>query len=176
MEVPSQKEAVQILRNSGCSEQVINHCIAVSKLAKEIAQICHKKGLKVDIKVVEIGGLLHDLGRAKTHGIRHSVIGGEIARSMGLSEPIISIIERHVGAGISKEEAKVLEIPERSYIPVTLEEKIVSYADKLIEGDRQVKIDETIGKFSRQLGNDHPAIGRLRALHTFFSDILKDNK
>ena len=176
MEVPSQKEAVQILRNSGCSEQVINHCIAVSKLAKEIAQICHKKGLKVDIKVVEIGGLLHDLGRAKTHGIRHSVIGGEIARSMGLSEPIISIIERHVGGGISKEEAKVLEIPERSYIPVTLEEKIVSYADKLIEGDRQVKIDETIGKFSKQLGKDHPAIGRLRALHTFFSDILKDSK
>ena len=176
MEVPSRKEAVRTLQNSGCSEQVINHCIAVSRLAKEIAQICQKKGLKVDIRLVEIGGLLHDLGRAKTHGIRHSVIGGEIARSLGLPEPIISIIERHVGAGISKEEAKVLEIPEKSYIPVTLEEKIVSYADKLIEGDRQVKIDETIGKFSRQLGNDHPAIGRLRALHTFFSDILKDSK
>jgi uncharacterized protein len=176
VEIPSQKEAIMILRKAGCSEQVINHCITVSRLAKEIAQVCQKKGFKVDIRLVEIGGLLHDLGRAKTHGIRHSVMGGEIARSMGLSEPIISIIERHIGAGISKEEAKVLEIPEKSYIPVTLEEKIVSYADKLIEGDRQVEIDETIGKFSRQLGNDHPAIGRLRALHTFFSDILKDSK
>lgn len=176
MEVPSQKEAVRILRKAGCSEQVMNHCIKVSKLAKEIAQICQTKGFKVDIRLVELGGLLHDLGRAKTHGIRHSVMGGEIARSMGLSEPIISIIERHIGAGISKEEARVLEIPEKSYIPVTLEEKIVSYADKLIEGDRQVEIDETIGKLSRQLGNDHPAIGRLRTLHTFFNDILKDSK
>ena len=168
------EEAKLILRKARCSEKVIDHCLAVSKLAGEIAERCSRKGLDVDVDLVEVGGLLHDLGRAKTHGIRHAVVGGEMARELGLSNALVLIIERHLGAGILKEEAKALGLPEKSYIPETLEEKIVAYADKLIEGNRQVRMEETISKFEEELGPKHPAIRRLRALKKFFDDVLKD--
>ena len=41
---------------------------------------------------------------------------------------------------------------------MTLEEKIVTYADKLIEKAKVVPIENTISKFSRELGADHPAL------------------
>jgi uncharacterized protein len=163
-----------ILRKARCSEKVIDHCVTVSTLARKLAESCKRKGLKVDVNLVEVGGLLHDLGRARTHGIKHAVVGGEMAAEIGLPPAMISVIERHVGAGISKDEAKVLGLPEKSYIPETLEERIVSYADKLIEGNRQVDIEETISKFSRELGPHHPTIGKLRRLHNFFKETLED--
>jgi len=107
---------------------------AVSKLAVEIAEKCRKKGYDVNLELVEIGALLHDIGRAKTHTVHHAITGAEIARSLDLPEPVISIIKRHVGGGITQKEAKKLGWPKDIYTPQTLEEKIVSYADKLIEG------------------------------------------
>lgn len=74
-------------------------------------------------------------------------------------------MERHVGSGIPAEEAVKIGLPKRDFIPETLEEKIVSYADKLIEGKHRVPFDEALDKFAKDLGADHPAIDRLRRLH-----------
>jgi len=129
----------------------------------EIAEACKDKGLEVDLELVEIGALLHDIGRAKTHSVHHAVIGAEIAESLGLPKSVISIIKRHVGGGISSREARKLRWPRDVYLPQTLEEKIVSYADKLIEGSRRVPIDKTIKIFSKELPPS--SIARIRRLH-----------
>jgi uncharacterized protein len=126
------------------------------------------------MRLVKIGALLHDIGRSRTHSVDHVIIGAEIAKSLDLPEPIISIIERHAGSGISIEEAEKLEWPIKSYIPETLEEKIVTYADKLVEGGRKVPIEQTIKKHSRKLGETHPSIRRLRELHRELSQIIGD--
>ena len=47
----------------------------------------------------------------------------------------------------------------------TSEEKIVTYADKLVEGGREVDIGVTAEKMADELGRDHPALDRLKALH-----------
>jgi uncharacterized protein len=100
-----------------------------------------------------------------THGVEHGVVGGRIARELGLPENLVKIIERHVGAGIPLDEAETLGFPEGEYKPETLEEKIVTYADKLIEGKDVVNINEIIDKFEKELGKNHPAIKRLKELH-----------
>ena len=82
---------------------------------------------------MEAGALLHDLGRSKTHTVDHAVVGAQIAQSIGLPESVVRIIKRHVGAGITAEEAEWLGWPKDVYEPQTLEEKVVSYADKLID-------------------------------------------
>jgi uncharacterized protein len=167
--LPSPEEAVKILREAGCSDDVIKHCEAVARLAVQIAKRCLKNGVNVNVQLIRIGALLHDIGRSKTHKVHHAVVGAEIARSLGLPKPVISIIERHVGGGISSDEASKLGWPSGSYMPETLEEKIVSYADKLIEGTRIVPIEETIKKFRMELGEDHPAIERIRRLQNEIS-------
>jgi len=161
--LPSREQALQFLRQSGCLGNVIKHCNAVAEVALEIAKACKERGLNVDLELVEIGALLHDIGRAKTHSVHHAVIGAEIAKSLGLTEPVISIVKRHVGGGITAKEAKKLGWPTDIYIPQTLEEKIVSYADKLVEGSQRVPIEKTIEHFSKELPPS--AIARIWRLH-----------
>ncbi len=172
--LPSAQEALRFLSESRCSPQVIKHCKTVATIATEIAEACQKRGLNVDAKLVRIGALLHDIGRSKTHTVNHVIRGAEIAKSLGLPKPIISIIERHAGGGISTEEAKRLGWPIKSYIPQTLEEKIVTYADKLVEVGRKAPIERSIKKLSRELGEAHPSIRRLRELHIEFSRLIGD--
>jgi len=154
-----------MMRDAGCSRSVIDHCKNVTRLAMKIADAFKRQGFNVDLALVEAGALMHDLGRSSTHGVEHGAVGGELARRIRLPEPLARIIERHVGAGITAEEAERIGLSGGSYVPETLEEKIVAYADKLIEGNRQVDIEVTVEKFARELGGDHPALDRLRALH-----------
>ena len=173
-EFPSPQMALKLLSQSGCSSRVIAHCKAVTALAVQIAKDCEKKGLNVDIKLVEVGALLHDIGRSKTHGVDHVVRGAEIARSLNLPESVVSVIERHAGGGITLGEAKKLGWPIKSYVPNTLEEKIVTYADKLIEGLRRVPVERTVKKLSRELGKNHSSVVRVKKLHEEFSILIGD--
>jgi len=168
--LPSPEEAVKILEESGCSKNVVRHCKTVAKVAVQIAEKCAKNGAHVDIELVQIGALLHDLGRAETHGVNHPIVGAKIARSRGLPERLVRIIERHLGGGISVKEARKFGWPEGKYIPETLEEKIVTYADKMVEGESRVPIERTVQKLKGRLGVDHPSARRVLSLQ---KEILK---
>ena len=111
--LPTPDECLYYLRLYDCSQAVINHCLAVRDLAIRIAGYTD-----ANIELVEIGALLHDIGRGKTHGIQHAVTGAEIARELDLPSEIVNIIERHLGAGIPKEDAIELGLPEKNYLPV----------------------------------------------------------
>jgi len=171
--LPSRKEALRLLVQSGCSRQVVRHCEAVAALAVQMAETCRKRGLKVNVQLVERGALLHDIGRSKTHTVDHVIEGAEVARYLSLPRPIVAIIERHAGGGITRNEARRLGWPVKEYLPRTLEEKIVAYADKLMEGSRRVNIQRTVEKLSRELGSRHQAIERVRGLHEELSPLVK---
>ncbi len=170
----SSETALKLLSESGCSNRVIAHCKAVSALAVKFANSCKNRGLEVDVELVEVGALLHDIGRSKTHNVNHVIIGVEIAKSLNLPESIISIIEHHVGGGITADEAKTLGWPVKDYLPITLEEKIVTYADKLIKGLRVVPIEKTLRNLSLDLGENHPAVVRVKRLHEELSPLIGD--
>ena len=156
--VPTRKECLKILREAGCSEKVINHCLVVARLAKRVARLAG-----ADRMLVEKGALLHDLGRARTHGIEHAVIGAQMARELDLPEEIVLMIERHIGAGVSANEAAVLGLPSKDYTPKTLEEKIVAHSDNLIDEDRKRPVSDVVA-YLRGLGYEEVA-DRILALH-----------
>ena len=158
------EQALRALREVGCSPEIIKHSLAVKRKALEIARRISENGHAVDMKLVELGALLHDIGRAKTHGIEHGIRGAEILRRKGLDE-FVGFAENHIGAGIPTSEARELGLPERDFVPRTLEEKIVAYADKLVAGEGSVPFKEARKQFEAQLGADHPALKRLDAMH-----------
>ncbi len=170
-ELPSREQAIELLRRNNCPPKVISHCQEVADLALEIASKIEKKGIKVDLKLVETGALLHDIGRSKSHAVDHGVVGAKIAESEGMPESVVRIIKRHVGGGITSQEAEKFGWPKDVYEPVTLEEKIVSYADKLIDQSRRVPIDLEI----ERLQVEHKeAAERVRKLHEEITRLLED--
>ena len=170
--LPSRKEALVFLKEVGCSQEVINHCIAVANLALITTKNIQNRGINVDIALVEVGAILHDVGRSITHTVDHAVVGAKIVEKAGLSEPVISIIKRHVGGGITKNEARNLGWANDIYMPCTIEEKIVSYADKLIEKSRIAPIENTIKKLIKEKKNGSSE--RVRILYNEIKTLLSE--
>ena len=92
-------------------------------------------------------------------------------RKFGLTD-FVQFAEHHIGAGIPAAEAKELGLPERDFMPHTLEEKVVTYADKLVTGGRIGLYEEALERFKSELGPAHPAIKRFEALHTEIQKLL----
>ena len=146
-----------MLEKEHTPENVIDHCKAVYKKAMKIAANFND----VDEDLIRKGALLHDIGRSRTHGITHAVEGVKIAERYGYDEDVLNIIERHIGAGITESEAEKLGLPKKSYVPQTLEEKIVAHADNLVSGSREVDIDFVIEKWKRTIEDSDDNIERL---------------
>lgn len=172
--LPSREQALSLLKEKGCPPKVIAHCKAVARLAVETAKKCQKSGVEVDLELVEIGALLHDIGRSKTHSVNHVVAGVEVSKESGLPESVIRIIKRHIGGGITEAEAEKLGWPKDNYMPTSIEEKIVSYADKLVETSYNlVPIELTITKLRKEKLN--VAAERVRKIHDEITKILEDS-
>jgi uncharacterized protein len=148
-------EAIRLLEEAGCASNVIEHCQVVASLAVEIAEKAKAAGQDVDLELVEAGALLHDYGRCRTHGIAHAVEGFKLATGKGVEPEVAEIIKRHVGAGISKEEAIELGLPEDDYFPRSLEEKIVAHADNLVKGTNKITLQERLALMRKKNVSEH---------------------
>lgn len=162
-----------ILIHAGCSPGVVEHCLKVSELAVSFSR---RISVAHDPELVRSGGLYHDIGRSKTHGIGHAVAGVQIARQLGFSGALINIIERHIGAGISAAEAERLGLPKKDYLPQTVEEKLVSYADNLISGVREMQFHEALDRFRSILGPDHEGVGLFIQQHQEIQEWISNKR
>lgn len=122
---------IDLLRNAGVAEEDIRHCAKVAEKAIEIAGRIDKKS--IDTELVGRGALFHDLGKAKTHEIEHGKIGAEMGRKIGLPDEITAIMEKHIRGGLTEPEARELNLPVKDYTLARLEERIVIYADRLVD-------------------------------------------
>ena len=94
------------------SRQVADRCMKIAKAHPE---------LKLDVDFLEEAAMLHDIGifRCNAPGIQcfgtepyicHGIIGAEILRGMGW-ERHARVCERHTGAGITKDEIILQNLP-----------------------------------------------------------------
>jgi uncharacterized protein len=135
------KTCEDLLRDAGCSTGVVAHCRAVRDCACDYAA----RNPDIDFNLVEQGAMLHDIGRSRSHDIRHAQCGADLVRSYGFGEELARIVECHTGAGLTADECTLLGLSPRTCIPLTTEEKIVTHADNLIAKKKRVTIHETIG-------------------------------
>ncbi|RBQ23149.1 MAG: Ribonuclease Y [Methanocorpusculum sp. MCE] len=122
------------LFSAGCEDGVVSHCKKVAEVAARYT------GESVDSDLIYAGAMLHDIGRSKTHSIKHAGKGAKICRRLDLPEEIVNIVGRHTGAGLTEDESVLLGLSPVSVVPETLEEKIVAHADNLVSGSREVTI------------------------------------
>jgi uncharacterized protein len=113
----------------------------------------------IDRQFVEEAALLHDIGACRTNlpqigcsgtepYIRHGIIGRDILEAEGLPRHAL-VCERHIGVGLTPHDIRKqnLPLPEREMAPVSLEERIICFADLFYSKnprkiDREKTIDE----------------------------------
>jgi uncharacterized protein len=119
---------IDLLRRAGLADNDLGHSVRVALKALDVAG---RVNAPVYMKLVSRGALLHDLGKATSKGFDHGIAGAKLGRTLGLPEALTAIMEKHVNAGLTPEEAVELGLPAKDYSPTSMEEKIVIYADKL---------------------------------------------
>ena len=148
--LPNSDFAFDLLKKLKVPYNVRRHSLKVAEKAIELEEKIKLR--EVDMDLIEIGSLLHDIGRCKTHGFNHALIGGKLIRERGLSERLAKICETHILGGLDKEDAKQVGLPERDFLPQTLEEKIICLADKHIAGTKEVSIEQRFEKWFNKYG------------------------
>ncbi len=159
--IPSAQEALALHKKYGSNDRIVGHCQACAKISKVLSERAIQQGRAVNEEAATAGALLHDIGRSRTQTVDHGHVGAEILEKEGVDPAVVEIVRRHVGAGISPEEAASLGFPPGDYIPRTLEQKIVCFADKLLDGDKARPFEEEVKRFVKK-GHDVPRLRRLR--------------
>lgn len=98
------------------------------------------------------------------------MIGRELLENMGYHRHAL-VCERHTGSGMTRDEiiASNLPLPHRDMLPVTMEEKLICYADKFFSKS-EPGIEKTIDQIRNELSRfGQGASERFEVLHTMFS-------
>jgi uncharacterized protein (TIGR00295 family) len=159
--IPNAQQALALHRKYRSTERIVAHCQACARISKLLSERAVQRGRPVDEEAVVAGALLHDIGRSQTQKVDHGYVGANILEKEGVDPVVVEIVRRHVGAGISSEEAVALGFPPGDYIPRTLEQKIVGFADKMLDGDRARPFEEEAKRFVKK-GHDVERLRRLK--------------
>lgn len=119
---------------------LVTHSKMVARRALRICDAHPELGM--DRRFVEEAAMLHDIGifRCDAPGIEcygtepyicHGRLGAELLRAEGFARHA-RVCERHTGAGLTCQdiERQGLPLPHEDFLPETLEEKLICYADK----------------------------------------------
>ncbi len=111
------------------------HSLVVGAIATELAHAHLGAGASIDVRVVGLGGYLHDIGKSPLLAgdeRDHNVLGPFVLAAEGLPE-LVELSRRH----------PVYASRDPATAPRTLAEKIVHYADRRC-GQRVVSLEERI--------------------------------
>ena len=148
--LPDRDYAIELMKKLKLPVSIRFHSLQVAKKALEIANNITK--VKLNKNLIEMGALLHDIGRTKTHGFKHALIGGKILRERGFPGKLARICETHILGGLDEEDAVEVGLPKKDYLPISIEEKIVCLADKYMTGRFEVSIEERFEKWFLKYG------------------------
>lgn len=153
--------ALKLHRKYGSNDHIVGHCETVAKVCGILVAALKERGVRVNEESVMMAALLHDIGRNRTQTVQHGFVGAEMVTAEGIDPATADIIRKHVGAGISGEEAGRLGFPEGDYVPRTIEEMVVCFADKMVDGGRVRPFEYEVNRF-RAKGHDVERLEKLR--------------
>lgn len=143
MEIPTYQEIESLHKKYAPTEKLLasvwTHCQIIRDISEQLIDNSH---LSINKKVIEAGCLLHDIGvyalfdeagnkvndyNYMNHGIR----GEELLRKERIPRELWRIASHHLGVGFTQHDIEKQGLPfDQPYMPETIEERLVTYADK----------------------------------------------
>ncbi len=122
------------LQQNNAPAHLLAHVQMVAAIAYQLAVWLRAAGISVNPILAHRGGLLHDIAKAhNSEGVDHGESGGALLRAKG--EPILADIADH---------HMLFTLLDEKRRPLTWEEKLVYYADKLVEKNEVVPIEQRL--------------------------------
>jgi len=125
---PDKDECVYLLKKRRAPDEVISHCVAVSRKAVSIAESLGF-GLQIDRELVRSAALLHDIAKTEKD---HAKAGAAYLTDCGYPR-VANVIRSH--HDLASEDFEALT-----------ESMLVFYADKLLFGTDEVSLEERFSK------------------------------
>src|SRR5918996_5104018 len=87
MVVPGRDQAIELLESLALPDGIVIHSKGVARVAAEAARLVAAAGVPVDVRLVEVAALLHDIDKpdTRTNG-RHGDVAAERLTEMGFPE------------------------------------------------------------------------------------------
>ncbi len=141
--IPSIETCFQLMDHYGMLDHIKAHSVMVAKAARVISRGLEEAGLEISLEKITAGALLHDIGKTPSlnSGMDHEALGREICLQNHLEE-IAGIVGQHVRLKA--------DLPRHLYS----EEEVVFYADKRVNHDRIVPLQERLDYIVRRYGRD----------------------
>jgi putative nucleotidyltransferase with HDIG domain len=141
--VPSRDLCFQLMDRYGMWENIKAHSIMVQKISTLLADSLRDAGENLHTNLVTAGALMHDIGKSLCleSGEDHAAKGVEICLENHLEE-IAGIVGEHIRLKHFDEKAPISE------------KEIVYYADKRVNHDRIVSLDERLDYLLAQYGRN----------------------
>jgi putative nucleotidyltransferase with HDIG domain len=105
MAIPSRERAEELLASHSLPEGIVTHSRGVARVAAEAARLVQAAGVPVDVHLVEVAALLHDIDKLETRGSggSHGVVGAAWMVDAGHEELAIPIASHPVTALFDEE-------------------------------------------------------------------------
>ncbi len=149
MMVPSIETCFRIMDTYGMLENIVAHSVVVTRAASLLATGLRDAGIRISVPRVTAGALLHDIGKtlSLTTGEDHSRVGRRICMENHLHE-IADIVGEHV------------RMTDYHLDDGYSEKEIVFYADKRVNHDRVVTLEDRLSYVLERYAKDRPELRR----------------
>jgi len=151
--IPNRDECLRLMNQYGMLRHIIDHSIKVTKVALYLAMKLNKKGQRIDLGLVEAASLLHDLTKSECFKTKadHARTGSQLLKGMGYVR-VGEVVAEHV---------QLLRKNDPSLIT---EEEIVNYADKRVQHDYIVSLEERFSDLMDRYGKGQRASEQMEQL------------
>jgi putative nucleotidyltransferase with HDIG domain len=139
--IPDREACLRLMDEHEMLPNIRDHSLVVTEIALTLADNLSGDET-VNRDLVEAGALLHDITKTRsvqTGEIHHDITGGELLRGLGMRE-VAEVVESHVHFRDYSHEGPVEE------------RELVFYADKRVQHDRVVSVNERFNDLVKRYG------------------------
>jgi len=143
--IPTRSECLAALSDYNVPEHIIGHSVVVERVALFLANHLVAAGNGMDPALVSAGALLHDIDKMRglNEGRPHGELGAETIDRLGYAE-VSPIVGQHVRLADYGDNGTVSEA------------KLVNYADKRVNHEEIVTLDERFTYLLERYGSASP--------------------
>jgi len=151
--IPTREECLRLIAEHRMLDNIIDHSTEVARVALFLSTELNKRGQRIDLGLVEAASLLHDLTKTECFKTKedHAQTGSQLLKRLGY-ERVGEVVAEHIQLSKAKDPCLVSE------------GEVVNYADKRVQHDRIVSLEERFNDLQARYAKDQRAFELLEEL------------